>query len=289
MLKRLLIIGLGVGGLWCSCGEARADHPLFEQKSRLLDRFLVQSATSAQIGQGGDEKLKQILDQTRKLREEARALHDKGAIDQAMQKVDLAIKEAVKLSQLTSGPAKQAWNQQVRFEGLQAGVATFEEAYLRNIKTLAAEKGASGDPPVKPDEIRQVMTKATELAKKGEFTPANELLAAMQHRLTAALKTMLNSKTLVYQLKFETPQHEYRYELDRMLSYEALLKMAMEQATIDANGRRIIQERQEKSRAMHREAEKQAAAGNFKEAIRTMESANDNLSQAMMMAGIVFP
>ncbi|MBF0212976.1 MAG: hypothetical protein HQM00_05335 [Magnetococcales bacterium] len=289
MRKRIGIIGLGVGVLLVSCGEARADHPLFEQKSRLLDRFLVQSATSEQVGRGEDAKLKEILDQTRKLREEARQLHDQGDIDQATKRVDLAIKEAVKLSQLTSGPAKQAWNQQIRFEGLMAGVATFEDAYQRNLQVLAKESGKALDPSIQSEEIRQVVAKASELAGKGSFDPANALLADMQQRLTTALKAMLDSKTLVYQLKFETPQHEYRYELDRMLSFEALLNMALSRAALDEKGRRTIQERQEKSRVLHREAEQLAAAGKYTEAIRTMESANDNLSQAMMMAGIVFP
>lgn len=293
MVRGALIIGLGVGGWMLASGEALANHPLFEQKSRLLDRFLVQSATSEQVGLRGDAKLKEILDQTRRLREEARRLHDQGEIEKATAQVDLAIKEAVKLSQLTSGPAKQAWNQRMRFEGLQAGVITFEEAYVRNLQTLSAEGGGAGakppPQPVKPEEIRQVLAKAAALAGKEEYAQANELLADMQQKLTSALKAMLDSKTLVYQLKFETPQHEYRYELDRMLSFEALLNMALSKAAIDENGRRIIRERQEKSRALHREAEKQAAAGDFKEAIRTMENANEQLSQAMMMAGIVFP
>lgn len=275
--------------IWMT-GPVWAGHPLFEQKSRLLDRFLVQSATSERIGRGEDAELKRIFDQTRALREEARALHDRGEIEQAMQRVDQAIKEAVKLSQVTSGPDKQAWNQQVRFEGLMAGVATFEEAYKRNLQAMGSEQaGKSEPPPVKPEEVRQVIEAATELAKKGEFARANERLAAMQQRLTTALKGMLDAKTLVYALKFETPEHEYRYELDRMTSYETLLNMALSHANLDDTGRRVIQERREKSRALHKDAEKAATGGDFKEAIRILESANDQLSQAMMMAGIAFP
>ncbi|MBF0309654.1 MAG: hypothetical protein HQL56_09020 [Magnetococcales bacterium] len=279
-----------MGGLLLLAGAtAWADHPLFDQKTQLLDRYLTQSVTTEQVDRLGDVPLKEALSQTRKLREEARQAHDAGDLDKAMMLIDQALKEAVRLSQMAAGPAKQAWNQRVRFEGLLAGVATFEEAYRRNLQLMMAEKGPGVTPPVNPDEIRQTVAKAWDLAGQGEHAKANELLFALQQNLIAALKKMLDSKTLVYQLKFENPQQEYRYEVDRMQGFEALLNMALTRAKINEDGRRFIQERLEKSRAYQQEAEKLAVAGQYAEAIKALENGNEDLSNAMRMAGIVFP
>ncbi|MBF0628365.1 MAG: hypothetical protein HQL91_09090 [Magnetococcales bacterium] len=287
-----MVCALGLSGLLMAAGAAWAAPPPFEQKMSLLERFLKQSATSEQVGREGSEALRASLEKTRALRDEARKLYDAGETAMAMQRIDQAIQQAARLSQSNAGPDKRSWNQQVRFEGLMAGVAAFADAYQRNLSALAAEPNrgqGSVPPPISPAEIVQRVEQAQALAGKGDLEAANTLLTDVQNQLVSALRGMLNHKTLVHELKFATPEHEYRYELERFSGLETVLNMALSRATIDENGRRFIQEQMEKSRTLHQEAERSAAGGKFQEAIGTLEKANEYLSRVMNMAGMGFP
>ena len=65
--------------------------------------------------------------------------------------------------------------------------------------------------------------KAEALAQKGDYLAANKHLFQAANLVEAALTRARDKETLVHQLKFETPEDEYAYELQRNNSNQLLI------------------------------------------------------------------
>jgi len=93
--------------------------------------------------------------------------------------------------------------------------------------------------------------------------------------------------TLVSTLNFATPAEELEYERRRHHSYHMLVSMVMQerQEASEALGS-LVGHNLKESEELRERAEKQAAAGEHEEAIRTMEEATSRLIRILQAGGV---
>ena len=104
--------------------------------------------------------------------------------------------------------------------------------------------------------------------------------------MTSAINMMLDSKTLVYDVKFDTAEDEYAYELKRFTSYEELVPVAIERKKPAPGAVKLMDGFVKKGRNQRADAIKKAAEGDYPTAIAMMLSATTQVRRALRIAGV---
>ena len=130
---------------------------------------------------------------------------------------------------------------------------------------------------------------------------ANALLAegksaeAKVHIDRAYLVTKLSverarkGETLLRELKFDTPEDEYKYELDRNDTHRMLLKVLLDDKMKNERIRESVDVHVAKSDELREQAVTQADNKDFETAIETLEKSTKELVMAIRSAGIYIP
>ena len=97
---------------------------------------------------------------------------------------------------------------------------------------------------------------------------------------------MLDSKTLVYDLNFETAADEYEYEVKRFVGYEELIPIAIEAKKPAAGAVKLMESFLNKARKRRDEAQSKADSGDYSTAISMMLQATKTVRRALRMVGV---
>ncbi|MEO5332410.1 MAG: hypothetical protein H7839_10335 [Magnetococcus sp. YQC-5] len=262
-----------------------AQSQAIQRKAALVDQFLKDSDTSRRISAKGDPAALTLLEQAKQAREEARQAIAAGDEKKGIEWLDKALKLVATASRNSIDPASRVWLVRSRFEDLGVSVANFKDAYARHLKRL--KPGEQG--PLDLKEVETALKESAALGKEKKFVEANKILETAHDRVVTGLKTLLGSTALVYELKFDTPKDEYDYEVRRGESYEAMIRMMFNEAGTRQVDDKQIQPLMDKSLELNKLASQQAAAGQFKDAIKTQEDANKSLGQVLRFLGVQIP
>lgn len=254
---------------------------LLDQKAGIVDRFL-QRSESLQQEAGRSEAVQKEVARIRSLRQQAMDAQTAGDNRKAQGLLDKAVAATLALSRQLADPAKQAWLHKAHYEDLLEGVASFQQSYTRHWQASGGKVAQTVDLA----KIAALTAEAKAMAEQKRYEEANTRLVKARDDLVAGLKGLLDSKTLVYDLKFATPADEYKYEVDRAGSLEALIRMALTGGKVAAEGQRRVMELMGQSQQFSQEGRALATAGEFKTAIARMEKSNELLIQALRAAGV---
>jgi len=169
---------------------------------------------------------------------------------------------------------------------LLASIHGFEAAHKDHYERVAKKQGKDAAVGYDKAEVQKLIKSAEEFTSKGEHAKANRDLHEAQHSITVALQKMLHNQTIVYDLKFESAQEEYEYELSRFKGYEELVPVAIEQQNPAAGPRQLMESFVKKGQDLRDRALEAAASGDFPTAIAMLHDATNDVRRALRMIGV---
>lgn len=147
---------------------------------------------------------------------------------------------------------------------------------------IAAEKGRA---LTRLQSFDAQLALADQSAGAGQIEDAAHALAQAYEMIKGELIALRNGDTLVRSLSFDTPEQEYRYELDRNDTFSMLVGLLGGESASDE--RTLSFERQ--ARALRIGAEQAALRVDFAEGIRLLEESTREYQKLMRNAGILIP
>jgi HEPN domain-containing protein len=255
-------------------------------KQKLLFADMMAGAQGAKrVMASQNDEAKQLVTEAKKLVTEARNKSLAGALPEALILANQALKKLSEATSLVPDDEELAQLAENYKTGL-AEISGYQTSYRANLKRL--EKQGAVAEGIKFDEKKfaELLAKAQSLAEQKNFVRANKLLQQAQATVTAALHKMLDSTTLVYDLKFETPADEYGYELKRFASYEELIPIAIEAKKPAPGAVKLMESFLDKARKRRDEAQSKADAGDYPSAIGMMLQATKTVRRALRMIGV---
>ena len=134
-----------------------------------------------------------------------------------------------------------------------------------------------------------MVSRAKALASAGQVAKANAELVKAQRDMLASYNGLLGTAPLVYDLRFVSPEEEYKYELERGRDYESLVPVAITQYRPTREKLVHITRLVDESHAQIAQARFDANSRQFASAIENQRQAILKLQQALELAGIVVP
>ena len=139
------------------------------------------------------------------------------------------------------------------------------------------------------DKVAADLLAADALLEQGDPDAARAALDKIYENVKVSLESLRGGDTLVRELNFETPEDEYRYELDRndthRMLVQVLLADKLEGSPMRASAEKFIAN----AKALRSEAEGIAVGGQFEEAIGLLEKSTKELIRAIRSAGVYIP
>lgn len=256
-------------------GGARAT---LESKLRLVQLLLAQSPAVQRIPHSDSAPAKAKLAEARKLYERARA---EAAPAAALPLLDEALREIVAAARLVPDPQQAAAQERRRNGELRAAILTFQ--------TLQRNAAAETSAPPDGERLDALVARADALSAGGDARGANAALTQAYQIVVSGLNRMLAARTIVYDLKFATPDEEFRHELARNSAYDDLVPIALAQVQLPQETLALAQNYARQSRGAREAAQRQAGGGDARAAVKTIQDATTHLQRALRIAGVVVP
>jgi hypothetical protein len=247
-----------------------------ESKLRLVKLLLAQSPAVQRIPHSDSAPAKAKLAAARKLYERAQAEPAPAA---ALPLLDEALRDIVAASRLVPDAQQAAAQEQRRNGELRAAILTFQ--------TLQRD-AAAGAPP-ESARLDALVARADALIASGDARGANALLTQAYQTVVSGLNRMLAARTIVYDLKFASPDEEFRHELARNRAYDELVPIALAQVQLPQETVALAQNYARQGRGAREAAQQQAGGGDARAAVKTMQDATAHLQRALRIAGVVVP
>jgi len=163
------------------------------------------------------------------------------------------------------------------------------DALLVAHERIMVEKGTAGEHTLLLADI-DADTRAVET-----LLAANKVDQAREHLDRAYEKTRLSveqsreGETLLRELKFETPEDEFRYELDRNDTHRMLLTVLLQEKMQNERVKDRVHSYVEEADKLREGATDQASDERFEEAIKLLERSTTELVKAIRGAGVYIP
>ncbi len=251
----------------------------------MFAQMMIGSQGAKRVEASNNAEAKKLLADARKALADGRAKSSAGALAEALSLANRALKLVGTASRMV--PSEEVLAEQAHtYNSLLAEIADYEKSYQANLKGQQKKGDVPDD--VKYDEkaVAKLKADAKALADKDDYVRASALLRKVQTTLTEALHRMLDSKTLVYDLKFETAADEYAYELKRFGGYEELIPIAIEAKKPAPGAIKLMESFVDKARKRRDEAQAKADAGDYGSAISMMQQATKTVRRALRMVGV---
>lgn len=255
-------------------------------KQKLMFAEMMAGAQGAKrVLSSQNDEAKQMVVGAKQLVKDARTKSMVGALPEALDMANQALKMLSEATRLVPGEEELAELAE-NYKNMLAEIQDYQKSYRNNVKSLEKKDGL--DASIKYDEKKfaQTLAAAASFAQQKNYVHANKLLEQAQTTVTVALHKMLDSKTLVYDLKFETAADEYEYEVKRFMSYEELIPIAIEAKKPAAGAVKLMESFLVKARKRRDEAQGKADAGDYPSAIGMMLQATKTVRRALRMVGV---
>jgi hypothetical protein len=251
-----------------------ARRNLLEQKARLVESLLERAGPAAPA------QARELLARAREQMAAGATGEAEASLARALQVASAAAREGGKASADQASAALRG-----RYEELLQGVQSFRKAFA----DVVSEKGSKAAAALDLKAVDRELDQAGSLADSGDYKKAVQILAGVYERTSVALTRVRANETLEYRKVFATRREEFDYEKERYKSHEMLVRVAVAEQQPAPSVLEQIQSDVHNSVALNRNAEEQAARGNYDAAIQIQEAATRHLVHALRRAGIFIP
>lgn len=264
---------------------AETDEAVVARRLQNVERLLHVSSGARRVLASDNELAKKIRDHALLRLEQAGKAFDEGDLVAANRLLDEASKtlfQAVRmLGTATATVDKKKRDFEARVESVQILLDALRRIAGEEGSQKAAEKTAAG--------VERAVAEARALADQGQHDEGRKRLDEGYEAAKLAVEKLRDGDTLVRTLEFETPEEEYRYELDRNDTHQMLVKVLMQEKKTGEQMQQKIDEFVARAKELRGQAEREAAEGMFEQATRTLESATKELVRAIRAGGIYIP
>lgn len=270
-----------LGLLLLYCAVAGADPAaaekmqLAEQKSRLVESLIKASSINQQEVATGAVGNRQLLDQARTAMSNARP-------DEALEKLDAALRSLSQTSSIGRGDKNTATSQKRQFDEHLIQI----ESFRRSLQEIATT-------PQTSNAVRPLIKQIDSLTEEGQRLAANGRLEDGAQRMAAAYKLAVEGiarlrqgQEVVISLHFDSPLEEFAYEQKRFRSNEMLLGLMRKETQFGPELQRQIEVQVNAAVDLKNRAISQAGANDYPAAIQEMEKAISQQNRALQLMGI---
>lgn len=163
------------------------------------------------------------------------------------------------------------------------------DALLIAHQRIATEKGRDKAHEELRLSIASDIEAAGKMHENESIMDARVHLDAAYEKVRHGLEDLRDGDTLIRELKFETSEDEYIYELDRNDTHRMLISVLLSEKLEDENVHRKTQPYLNKADSLRKQAEERANAGSFGEAIQLLENSTGEVVKAIRSAGVYIP
>ncbi len=279
-LLLLFLIGLPVQPLQAASLAADPLNPeLLQQKVVLMERMLENSSSSGRI-HGGDSTLaKERLNHARDHVNVAK----QALADNQFQPASEKIKQAMTFYSAAAATVADATDkgdaQRTRFNELSVSVESFR-LYVQKAVVQSNEAN-----PLDPQQLSSLMQLAAELAQHQNYSQANDVLNEAYMLTITAVSALKGGTTIVYSNELETPEQQYRYELERYKGLIQLYQMVIPDGKLPKKFS-WTQKSLTSSEAAYDKAAQLASMQDYPQALEQIDQAAKKLSQILRLLGL---
>ena len=163
------------------------------------------------------------------------------------------------------------------------------DALLSAHKRIMDEKNSTEVHDALLDEIAADRLAADTLITEGKPGEAKAHIDRAYVATKLSVERARKGETLTRELSFDTPEDEYKYELDRNDTHRMLLKVLLDDKMKNERIRDRVEVHVTKSDELRDQAMSSAGSSEFETAIETMEKSTKELVMAIRSAGIYIP
>ncbi|MBL1275553.1 MAG: hypothetical protein COB30_005660 [Ectothiorhodospiraceae bacterium] len=255
-------------------------------KQKLMFAEMMAGARGAKrVMASNNAEARKMVTTAKGLVSEARSKSLVGALPEALALANKALKMLSAATRLVPGDEELAQLAE-NYSTVLSEIKGYQKSYQDNVKALKKQGALGEDVTLDEKSFSGVLAKAEKLAAQKDYVRANKLLQQAQATITGALHKMLDSKTLVYDLNFETAADEYEYEVKRFVGYEELIPIAIEAKKPAAGAVKLMESFLNKARKRRDEAQSKADSGDYSTAISMMLQATKTVRRALRMVGV---
>ncbi len=236
---------------------------------------------NARIVQANEQTIQQAESAARAGRiAEARTL-----IDGAYLNSKLALAVLVQESPSAAPPSTHADAPDPRAQKEYAARVDSTKALRNALERIAQEKN-DGSGKAEVGIIDKLMRDADAQLAQNNPKRGRAVLDHAYLRAKVQIERLRGGETLVRELKFDSKQDEYRYELDRNDTYGMLMTLLVQPGRPE-DGK--LKAHVERAGRLRKDAEGMAGKGSFDSAIRMMEESSGEYQEALRSAGVTIP
>jgi hypothetical protein len=260
--------------------------PTKESVQRRLDSvktLIERSSAARQVDAAGGDEAAQRRERARALHQQATKAYEAGDYATANRLLDQAAREMI-------GSVRKAEPEQVTgdkkrrdFDNRLESVRALQDA----LKRVSTEKHAGQQSAEAARRVEQLVAEAVKQRDAGRIDQGRVTLDQAYYTAKVAVQNLRQGDTLVRELKFESKEEEYRYEVDRNDTHQMLIKVLVEGK--DGGLDPMIRERVRQAEALRREAEDLASKKDFEGAIKKLDDSTRELVKGIRAAGIFIP
>lgn len=247
------------------------------QKIKMVNLILHSPDLLQRVEASGDSVARELLARAAENFLEGEEYFDRGQYLEAEAVLDYVLRDLSASSQLLSTPQRKRSRYKHFIEQLDAFVLP-EWRDLDELETEQLQKIL--------ERISLLRDQAIRKADAEFFDEATSLLEEA-YRLKVFLIDEFNHENLVvYDLKFETVQDEYRYMINRAYHYLDLVQLAMAQTVVEEQAQKLADKFLYSSMLNLEAAESFETQGQFSEAIPILDKSISQLSAVLKVLGI---
>lgn len=258
------------------------------QKFTMAFRMLYQSAGVQRIQTSDSPDAKRVLAEAHELLAKARSAIEANDLALADDLLNESLRQVGRALRLVPDRAQIEQRQRLDFARQLDQIQAFQASELLSMQRISPQPTGATRPP-EIEQIRNLVQKAQGLADKDRFEEANRILASASDLIIESVVKLLASRTLVNDLKFDSPSAEYEYEMARHHSYQDLIPIAVGKFKLSPETVKQIGNLVTNGKNLRAVSSRQATDGDFKTAVKTLQDATDLMQRALELAGVVLP
>ena len=286
-MKQRFIAALFISGvltalpLYCwPAPDVAQQRQLAEQKLKLVE-MLVNSPAAQASAASKDAETAALIGRGRDLLQQARSALAAEQYGDAAKALDEALQSVSKANSRNSGGLSSSVQKQ-RLQEMSEQVASYRASLVELARDKQLELAAQ-DALKRADALAE---EGRKLAAAGHYGDANKKMAEAYKLEVEELSRLRAGQEVVNALKFDTPADEYAYEQKRFQSNQILVNMMIDEGRAPGEQRGLVDRFVAEAVGIKAEAEAQAGAGGYQEAVKSMEKASSRLNRALQAMGL---
>lgn len=261
---------------------------LVDQKHVLVAHLVSGSPLAKRVDASEDGEARGHLAAAREALVRAEAALAAGDLAAADREFTAALGSLRTAGQRVPAPTADRQAEKMHFAHLLSSVQALRAGYqgLLAGPTSARPATTTADPAAPAQEADALIAAAQALGREGRYPEAGQRLQHAQALLLSAYRQNLADPTVVYQRRFAQPEQQFDHELARTRGYYALVPVAIQKLQPGARAIGAIEVQVARAKDLESRAREQAARGDWKAGLASLDDATAVLERALEIAGI---